>query len=77
MYTVLVFDLHIYIIGTYFEILVSTVCMIFSCLPEFNFAQYEIVGGNDERLFACDISTGRIYNTGFLIYDEQSVSRLC
>ena len=41
---------------------------------EFNVAQYEIVEGNEKRLFAIDKMTGRISNTGFLIYDEQPVS---
>ena len=45
-------------------------------VSEFNFAQYEIISGNEENNFACDIETGRIYTTQYLVFDEQSVSAI-
>ena len=50
------------------------VLSIVMCLViDFNYPQYIISNGNTNHLFAVDTSNGTIYNTGYLMYEQQQV----
>ena len=36
--------------------------------------QYVIAGGNEDRRFACNSTTGRIYTVGDIRYNDKNVS---
>ena len=41
-----------------------------------NVVQFNLIGGNDERMFAVEGDTGRIYTTGWIRYSDYPVSYL-